>query len=122
MRNQWEPGEDIIDLRDVVEEMERINGLDPQDLEPEDIEFLASVEDLNSQLYGGGLEDAAQNDPIMILESYFETYAQEFAEEIGAIDQNGRWPSYCIDWERAANDLAMDFSLVEFGGYNYYMR
>lgn len=36
-------------------------------------------------------------------------FAQQFAEDIGAIDNIGtQWPTYCIDWEYAARDLMMD--------------
>src|SRR6185437_14764703 len=61
-------------------------------------------------------------EPTMIAESYFVEYAQELAEDIGAIDSDARWPAYCIDWERAARDLAMDYSLVTFDGSDYYIR
>lgn len=42
-------------------------------------------------------------------------YAQELAEDIGAVPQGGAWPTYCIDWERAWREL-------EYGGDNYAVR
>lgn len=58
----------------------------------------------------------------LIRESYFKTYAQEFAEDIGAIDNNADWPNNCIDWEQAARELQMDYSSIEFDGVTYYAR
>lgn len=58
----------------------------------------------------------------LIRDSYFEDYAQEFAEEIGAVDRNARWPNDCIDWEKAAEELQMDYTSVEFDGVTYWVR
>lgn len=58
----------------------------------------------------------------LIRDSYFVTYAQEFAEDIGAIDSEARWPAYCIDWERAAGELQIDYTPVEFAGVTYWAR
>ena len=58
----------------------------------------------------------------LIPERDFEDYAREFAEDIGAIGDDQQWPNYCIDWRRAARDLSMDYSLVEYQGVDYYVR
>ena len=58
----------------------------------------------------------------LVRESYFEDYAQEFAEDIGAISHDLQWPLYCIDWERAADDLRMDYTELDFAGITYYAR
>ncbi len=58
----------------------------------------------------------------LIRDSYFETYAQELAEDIGAIDKNASWPNTCIDWKMAARDLQMDYTAVEFGDVTYWVR
>lgn len=52
----------------------------------------------------------------------FEDYARELAEEIGAIPDNAQWPCRCIDWEQAAKELAVDYSVVTFRGEDYYFR
>mgnify|MGYP001601080723 CR=1 FL=1 len=39
-----------------------------------------------------------------------EDFAQNMAEELGAVQNGGSWPNYCIDWEYAARDLMMDYS------------
>lgn len=58
----------------------------------------------------------------MIRESYWITYAQDFAADIGALDHEAGWPSAHIDWEGAARDLAMDYSEVSYDGVDYYIR
>lgn len=39
-----------------------------------------------------------------------EAFAEEIAEETGAIDRNASWPLNCIDWEYAAKELMYDYS------------
>lgn len=60
----------------------------------------------------------------LIRESYFETYAQEFASDVveGFSKTGSNWPFTCIDWERAARELQQDYSSAEFGGVTYYYR
>ena len=58
----------------------------------------------------------------LIRESYFQTFAQCLAEDIGAIDANASWPNTCIDWDQAARELKMDYTAVDFDGVTYYVR
>ena len=58
----------------------------------------------------------------LIRDSYFETYAQEFAEDIGAIDRTGGWPACHIDWEAAGDSLKGDYTAVEWDGVTYWYR
>jgi hypothetical protein len=58
----------------------------------------------------------------LIRDSYFEGYAQELAEDIGAIDPKASWPLTCIDWKQAARELQMDYTSVEFDGVTYWTR
>jgi len=39
-----------------------------------------------------------------------EDFAQDMAEQLGAIDKNASWPQTCIDWEHAASELMYDYS------------
>ena len=52
----------------------------------------------------------------------FEEYAQELAEDIGAIDRNASWPLNHIDWTAAASALADDYTEVSYLGTDYYVR
>lgn len=71
-------------------------------------------EEINSSEWKHGLA--------LIADSYFEQYAREFAEDIGVISGDERWPATCIDWEKAASELQMDYSSVDFDGETYWHR
>lgn len=58
----------------------------------------------------------------LIAESDFEDYAQELAEDIGAISPDASWPNNCIDWTKAANELRQDYSEVDYDGMTYLYR
>ena len=58
----------------------------------------------------------------MIDGDYFQDYAQEMAEEIGAISRDAQWPLSFIDWEKAADALAMDYCEEDIDGHTYYVR
>lgn len=57
----------------------------------------------------------------LIRDSYFEDYARELAEDIGAVPKD-RWPCSHIDWEAAADDLKQDYMSVDFDGVEYWIR
>lgn len=65
-----------------------------------------------------GWEDGAT----FIAESHFREYAEQLADDIGAIDRNAAWPVNCIDWERAADELKADYSTLEVDGTTFYYR
>ena len=100
----------IIDLRDIV---------DKQETEQDTYEAWKTAlwDDA-----GYAIDDVAENEPTMIPEYDFAEYAQELAEDIGAIDRDAKWPVYCIDWERAARELKMDYTSVRVNGTTYYFR
>jgi len=74
------------------------------------------------------LEDEASGSPdwrhgeTLIAEHYFEDYARELADDIGAIDKDAGWPMTCIDWEQAADALKQDYTSVDFDGETYWIR
>lgn len=70
---------------------------------------------------GEGFSDWAHGETL-IRDSYFEAYARELAYEFGAIDKAAKWPNNCIDWGRAARELQMDYSAIEFGDVTYWIR
>ena len=100
----------IIDLRDII---------DNQKTKPDTYEAWKTAlwEDA-----GYAIDDVAENEPTMIPADDFTDYAQELAEDIGAIDRDAKWPVYCIDWERAARELKMDYASVRVNGTTYYFR
>lgn len=56
----------------------------------------------------------------LVRDSYFETYARQFADDIGATGKELSWPFTCIDWAQAADELRSDYSNIEFDGVTYW--
>jgi hypothetical protein len=88
--------------------------------ESEEAEELNMLESLASEAEGYAAD--WQHGATLIRDSYFKEYAQELAEDIGAIDSNASWPNTCIDWDQAARELQTDYTSVEFGNVTYWVR
>jgi hypothetical protein len=58
----------------------------------------------------------------LIHEGYFVEYAKQFADDIGAIDRNAKWPLNHIDWDAAADELRGDYCELDFDGETYLAR
>lgn len=120
--------DDIIDSRDVesrIDELENDldtdrngNVLDTEFNETslDELKILKSLRSEGEQ-YSDWKEGAT-----LIRDSYFKEYAQQFADDIGAIDANAAWPLNHIDWDAAADELQMDYTSLDFDGVEYWMR
>lgn len=80
---------------------------------------LKTLKALADQCEGYGDWDYGET---LIRESYFQSYAQELAEDCGMISKDLAWPCTCIDWEQACRELKMDYTEVDFDGVSYFMR
>lgn len=58
----------------------------------------------------------------LIPEDEWVDYCQQFAEDIGAVEDFSKWPCSCIDWKEAASELAHDYSTIDYQGTAYYYR
>jgi hypothetical protein len=134
--------QDIIDSRDVIARIEELQEMrseieDRSDRsDPGTVEHTSALEDLEAfdrseqheleELVA--LADAADGasdweyGASLIRDSYFKEYAQELAEECGLLPESDKWPTRCIDWDRAAEELKMDYFTVDFGGVTYWVR
>lgn len=110
--------QDIIDSRDVIKRIEELEDLDNAD--KDDIEELQNLKDLADQASGYAADWIYGE--TLIRDSYFQQYAEELAEDIGAINRDASWPNTCIDWEQAAHELQMDYTSVSFDGMDYWIR
>jgi len=123
MANPIDNSMDVIDSRDVIARIEELeNDRDDKnvgllEIEVAELEALTALADEASD-YAPDWQYGAT----LIRDSYFEDYAQELAEDIGAIDSNATWPNNCIDWERATRELQMDYTEVDFDGVTYWIR
>ena len=112
--------DDVIDSRDVTERIAELDELTHDEITVEDRAELDMLRSLASE--GEQASEDWPHGATLIRDSYFVTYAQELAEDIGAIDESARWPATCIDWEQAAGELQMDYTSVEFDGVTYWTR
>ena len=116
--------ENTIDSREIVERIEYLESLELDESDEDEIdesnkEELRLLKALAEECegYGDWIQGIA-----LIREDFFEEYAREFAEDIGAISDDVSWPCNCIDWERAARELKIDYTEVDFDGVSYLFR
>ena len=119
--------EDTLDVPDIIARVEFLEGGEEidQDAGSEDQEELTQLRDLLTELKGNGGDKEWQGDwypGTLIRDSYFREYAQELAEDIGAISGNAQWPLNCIDWDAATEQLQQDYSSVDVDGVTYWYR
>jgi hypothetical protein len=111
--------EDLIDVRDIIDAY-------GDAVTDEDSDTADTLDDLLADLRGNGGDHEWRGDwyPVtLIRDSYFTEYAQSFAEDIGLISDTATgWPYTCIDWDRAARELQMDYTSVEYDGITYWYR
>lgn len=107
--------DDVIDSRDVIARIADLEGTEDEEEQAE----LKALEVLAEE--GEGSPDWHHGETL-IRDSYFEDYARELAEDIGAIQPNAAWPNNCIDWERAAEELKADYFEVDYDGVTYLIR
>ena len=86
-------------------------------LDEEEAAELATLEVLAEE--GESLSDWKYGETL-IRDSYFETYAQELAEDCGMLENATSWPGRCIDWEQAARELQQDYTALDFDGVTYW--
>src|SRR5690349_10800114 len=101
---------EILDSRDLIEWLDDYEEDDP-DNDPSDI----AIADEIIRLRNEGIVDWEYG-ATLIRDDYFTEYAQELAEDIGAVDPNASWPLSYIDWGAAANALKQDYMDVSFLG------
>jgi hypothetical protein len=134
--------DDIIDSRDVIARIEELEGYRDDAASAEDVsmtfidaagathnwtpdwtveaaEELRILKEFASE--GEGFADWEHGET-MVRDSYFETYAQELAEDCGMLDKANSWPLNCIDWEQAARELKYDYTSADFNGVTYWGR
>ncbi|ALA48187.1 hypothetical protein AU152_gp74 [Mycobacterium phage Phlei] len=114
--------QDIIDVRDIIERVEELEAGQPLE-DDGDLAELDTLKGLLEDLRGFGGDHQWDGDwyPVtLIRDSYFTTYAQELAEDIGAFNSNAPWPLNRIDWSAAADDLKMDYATVDYDGVDYW--
>jgi hypothetical protein len=123
---------DIIDVRDIIARVQELEtemiGEIPDgttwkgsDADIEHRSLIAILSDLEG--LGGDEKWRGHWYPLtLIRDSYFRTYAEELADDIGAIPKDAGWPLTCIDWEQAARELRYDYTGIDIDGTTYWTR
>lgn len=107
---------DVFDSRDLIERIDELE-IFADELDTFDREELTALTEAVDEI---GSE--ASFGTTLIRDSYFTQYAQEFAEDIGAVNDDASWPNNYIDWDRAAHDLKMDYSIISINGTDWWYR
>lgn len=129
--------DDVIDVRDIIARVEQLEPIrqpgavdlgnydDNHTAQDDLFAELATLESLLSDLVGNGGDHEWRDEwyPVtLIRDSYFEDYARELADDIGAVDREATWPNTYIDWEKASEALQQDYSTIEFEDVTYWYR
>lgn len=104
-------------LEDATTEFERLES----DFGEPERDELKKLEDFRDEVGSKG-DLITENHGPFVREDCFAEYAEELAEDIGAIDRQTGWPLNCIDWDKAADELRSDYSEVEWDGHTYLYR
>lgn len=110
----------VIDSRDVIDRIEELEALAEEGaLEPGEGEELAVLQ--------GFAEDACEvpdwaYGETFVRDSFFVTYAQELADELGLAPSGSLWPLSCIDWRQAARELQVGYTAYKLDGVTYWAR
>jgi len=118
-----------LDLSDLAKTFADLEARESDADNPLDDDERADLKDLRSLAADlgvhdvDGMESYARNESLLIEEGRsFVEYAEQLADDMGAIDRHARWPVNCIDWEEAARQLEQGYITVTYGGTNYLIR
>ena len=124
--------DDLLDSRDVIDRLDALEALGLGDHEEDHAAGLAAgaydEDDIAEWKPLRALADEAASSPdwqygeTLIRDSYFTDYARQFAEDVGAIDDDAKWPCTHIDWSAAATALKQDYFAVDFDGVTYWVH
>lgn len=118
--------DDVIDSRDIITRIEYLEeqaeeaDADWDELSAEEQAELTALRTLAEE--GSNNAEDWSYGATLIRDSYFQTYAEELAEDLGLLTHEDQWPYTCIDWEAAAQALQQDYTNITFAGVDYWVR
>ena len=106
---------DIIDSRDLLDELKTLDEEDSYDKER-----IEMIDDLKEEVGKDNFEMGVT----FIRENYWVQYCEDLAYDCGYMDrQDDKNPlHYHIDWQGWADAVEMDYSQTDFDGDTYYWR
>jgi len=129
MRNSISLGDDILDSRDIearIHELEEErDALDDGGKTwaaeyPDESEELAVWLAVREQAKGSAPD--WDYGTTLIHDRYFTRYAQDLADDLGALREATDWPLRHIDWDAAAEALQQDYTPIEVDSITYWVR
>jgi hypothetical protein len=114
--------EDWLDSRDIQERLEWLESFDDEDLTDEEKEEYNELYRFREYMIEHYDKDSWSWGFLFIRDEYFTEYAEEFANEVGAIDDKQYWLTKHIDWDAVASDMQDDYWEVDFFGNTYWTR
>ena len=127
--------DNVIDSRDVIERIEELESIQAELVQQLSDGLISEADmlifdkeqgkelDMLRALADECIDLAAdwEYGETLIRYSYWENYVQEMLEDCGIIPKDLPW-YIAIDWETTADNIAQDYSVVEFDGIDYYIR
>lgn len=124
MSDKLTDSRDILDSREVIERIADLEAIADErgadQMDADDAEELAALIAFRDEM--SDYCPDWEHGETLIADHYFRDYAQELAEDIGAVPSDLSWPVSCIDWEQAARELRMDYTSAELAGVTYWGR
>jgi len=114
--------EQSIDSRDVQTRIEELESILEDEENPAQDDDLADLLKTLREFRDDADSDEWPHGIRFIADRHFVDYAQELAENIGAIPKDNSWPCTCIDWEQAAKELQMDYTSIHVGDSCFWYR
>lgn len=122
MTNYAEPGQDILDLDDIIMLRDDLLGqAEDNPLDEDEAEVLQEIMDLEAQLWTN-IEEVAKHDTLMVEIDYWGDYCQDLAADIGYVNDGDNPLWAFIDWPAWAEACAQDYYSVKYGGHSYFLR
>lgn len=142
---RWNIGDDILDTRDIEDRIEELEDFEAEYLElfeeyqQDDSTANAAMKaledcgwshdervELNTlRAFKSELENYCDwtGGETLIHKDYQQQYAEDLADDIGAIDRKAAWPLGHIDWAAAAEELfSSDYTEADIQGHTYFAR
>jgi hypothetical protein len=112
----------MIDSRDLLERVSELDARTEDEDDPLDEDETAELAELREIVVAWSDVSDWIYGETFIADDYFEDYARELADDIGAIDRNASWPLTYIDWTAAAEALQQDYTQYEGFGRIWWAR
>lgn len=138
MTSNVDNSQDVLDSRFIIERIDELKAEWSEATGDDESDYQLSQDDWSLGLGDDGaaeivallaLAEEGENSAedwafgaTLVRDSYFTEYAQQLAEDIGAISKDAAWPTCHIDWDAAAASLQQDYSQVDFDGVTYWVR